>query len=194
MATPVVFCEEGNSHLLKKITSDLILVMHHRSPNYPEMFERVLPTSSPLTSAATSSKAVLAALRALQDKIKRLEHEKNVAIEETARLRLQIQNQNFESGRFKERDSLTSLKNLHEVRTAYERILTEKSETETRLLKLEERNQAEEKIALDLRAKIRIFEDEKHSGILAIKELELERTQLHSQILHIQQKEKGSFL
>ena len=165
--------------------------MHLRSPNFPEMFERVMPSSSPLPSSATSSKAVLAALRALQDKIKRLEREKNDAIEETTRLRLQIQNQNYESGRFKERDSLTSLKNLNEVRTAYERILTEKSETETRLLKLEERNQAEEKIALDLRAKIRIFEDEKHSGILAIKELELERTQLHGQILHIQQKEKG---
>ena len=155
------------------------------------MFERVMPSSSPLPSSATSSKAVLAALRALQDKIKRLEREKNDAIEETTRLRLQIQNQNYESVRFKERDSLTSLKNLNEVRTAYERILTEKSETETRLLKLEERNQAEEKIASDLRAKIRIFEDEKHTGILAIKELELERTQLHGQILHIQQKEKG---
>jgi hypothetical protein len=44
---------------------------------------------------------------------------------------------------------------------------------------------------MDLRSKIRAIEDEKHSGLLVIKDLESERAQLQSQILHIQQKEKG---
>lgn len=177
--------------------------MYNRGSNFQDMIDglehdrnggqspAISTNMTPMRSAATSSKAVLTALRALQDKISRLESEKTEALEESARLRLQIQNQDMTSERFKQRDNLTSQKNLHEVRTAYDRILTEKSETEMRLSKLDDRNRAEEKIAIDLRAKIRAVEDEKHSGLLTIKDLESERTQLQSQILHVHQKEKG---
>lgn len=177
--------------------------MYNRGSNFQDMIDGLehdrnggyspaLSTAvTPMRSAATSSKAVLTALRALQDKISRLESEKTDALEESARLRLQIQNQDMTSERYKQRDNLTSQKNLHEVRTAYDRILSEKSETEIRLSKLDERNRAEEKIAIELRAKIRAVEDEKHTGLLTIKDLESERTQLQSQILHIHQKEKG---
>ena len=143
-------------------------------------------------AAGTSSKAVLSALRALQDKIRRLEAEKMEATEEAARLRIQIRNHEMESDRFKQRDALASQKNLHEVRTLYERILAEKNETEARLLKLEDRNRGEEKISAGLREKIRAVEDEKYSGLMIIKDLESRRTQLQSQVLHIREKEKGT--
>lgn len=149
-------------------------------------------TISPSGAAATSSKAVLSALRALQDKIRRLDAETMEATEEAAQLRIQIRNHEMESDRFKQRDTLASQKNLHEVRAAYERILTEKCETETRLLKLEERNRGEEKISTDLRAKISAVEDEKYSGLIIIKDLESRRSQLQSHILHSREKEKGT--
>ena len=149
---------------------------------------------SPSGAAGTSSKAVLSALRALQDKIRRLEAEKMEATEEAARLRIQIRNHEMESDRFKQRDALASQKNLHEVRTLYERILAEKCETEARLLKLEDRNRGEEKISADLRAKIRDVEDEKYSGLMIIKDLESRRTQLQNQVLHVREKEKGMIL
>jgi uncharacterized protein (UPF0335 family) len=183
----------------RELSSD----MYNRGSNFQDMIDglerdrnggyspALSATVTPMRSAATSSKAVLTALRALQDKISRLESEKTEALEESARLRLQIQNQDLTSERYKQRDNLTSQKNLHEVRTAYDRILTEKSETEMRLSKLDDRNRAEEQIAIELRAKIRAVEDEKHTGLLTIKDLESERTQLQSQILHIHQKEKG---
>jgi uncharacterized protein (UPF0335 family) len=186
-----------NSH--RELSSD----MYNRGSNFQDMIDGLehdrnggyspglSTTVTPMRSAATSSKAVLTALRALQDKISRLESEKTEALEESARLRLQIQNQDMTSERYKQRDNLTSQKNLHEVRTAYDRILAEKSETEMRLSKLDDRNRAEEQIAIELRAKIRAVEDEKHTGLLTIKDLESERTQLQSQILHIHQKEKG---
>ena len=80
---------------------------------------------------------------------------------------------------------------MHEVRSAYDIIQTGKTESEIRLSKLEDRNRIEEEIAQDLRLKIRAAEDEKHSGLLIIKDLESERNQLQSQIIHIQEKEKG---
>lgn len=44
-------------------------------------------------TSASSSKAVLAALRALQDKIRRLEQERGAALDEAAQLRHQLQTQ-----------------------------------------------------------------------------------------------------
>ena len=99
---------------------------------------------------------MLAALRALQDKIRRLESERTQALNDTAQLRQQIKNQEVESDHIKQKEHLASQKNLLEVRTAYDRILTEKTEAEIRLSKLEDRNRIEEEIARDLRAKIRV--------------------------------------
>ena len=154
-------------------------------------YNAAVSSSSPLRASASSSKAVLAALRALQDKIKRLESERTLALDETAALRQQIKNQEMESDSFQRRDSLASQKKLHEVQSAYDRSVSEKTESEMRLSKLEDRNRIEDEIARDLRAKIRAVEDEKHNGLLVIKDLESERTQLQSQILHVQHKEKG---
>jgi chromosome segregation ATPase len=157
------------------------LAMYHgySDQNHGDLFENDqgmnrsynsgISSVSPNNASASSSKAVLAALRALQDKIRRLESERAQALDETAQLRHQIKNQEIEAEHIKQRDSLTAQKNLHEVRSAYERILTEKTETEIRLSKLEDRNRQEQQIAADLRSKILSAEEEKHSTLLTIK-------------------------
>lgn len=149
-------------------------------------------SSSPANSAsASSSKAVLAALRALQDKIRRLESERAQALDDTVQLRHQLKTQEIESEHTKQRDNLTAQKNLHEVRSAYEKLLTEKTELEMRLSKLEDRSRDEQQITEDLRTKILCIEDEKHDGLLCMKDLEGMKIQLQEQLQHTQQKEKG---
>lgn len=147
--------------------------------------------SSSVNASASSSKAVLAALRALQDKIRRLESERAQAIDDTAQLRHQIKNQEIEFEHFKQTDNLAAQKSLHEVRSAYERILTEKTETEIRLVKLEERNREEQQISDDLRSKVISFESDRHLAMLEIKNLDGEKNQLLGQVRQLQQKEKG---
>jgi hypothetical protein len=148
--------------------------------------------SSSANASASSSKAVLAALRALQDKIRRLESERAQAIDDTAQLRHQIKNQEIESEHLKQRDNLAAQKNIHEVRSAYERILTEKTETEIRFVKLEERNREEQQISDDLRSRVISFESNRHLAMLEIKNLDGEKNQLIGQVRQLQQKEKGN--
>jgi septal ring factor EnvC (AmiA/AmiB activator) len=72
----------------------------------------ILPLTQPLSLSilsASSSKAVLAALRALQDKIRRLESERALALDENAQLRHQIKNQEIETGMVRFRDRLMSV-------------------------------------------------------------------------------------
>jgi chromosome segregation ATPase len=141
--------------------------------------------------STSSSKAVLAALRALQDKIARLELEKTHAMDETAQLRHQLQNQEIEFEHMKNKDSLTSQKALQEARHAYDRLLTDKTELEIRIARLEERN-AENRGNTDLlQHKIREVEEEKYQCQLQAKELETEQLQLNLQIDHGHKREKG---
>ena len=67
-----------------------------------------------------SSKAVLAALRALQDKIRRLETERAQALDECNHLRNQIRSQEMESEHVKQRDTLNNQKTLLEAKAAKE--------------------------------------------------------------------------
>ena len=150
--------------------------------------------SSTGNASGSSSKAVLAALRALQDKIRRLESERAQALDETVQLRYRIKNQEIESEHLKQKDNLIAQKSLHEVRSAHERILTEKTETEIRLSKLEERYREEQQIAADLRSKLHSFDNEKLTSLQLIKNLEVERNLLQDQVQHLQQKENGNFL
>ena len=159
---------------------------HNRSVNSKGSY------SSSVNASASSSKAVLAALRALQDKIRRLESERAQAIDDTAQLRHQIKNQEIESEHLKQRDNLAAQKSIHEVRSAYERILTEKTETEIRLVKMEERNREEQQISADLRSKVISSESDRHLAMLEIKKLDVEKDQLLGQVRHFQQKEKGN--
>lgn len=165
---------------------DLVGNMHDRSVTSRGSY------SSSVNASASSSKAVLAALRALQDKIRRLESERAQAIDDTAQLRHQIKNQEIESEHLKQRDNLAAQKSIHEVRSAYERILTEKTETEIRLAKLEERNHEEQQISDDLRSKVISFESDRHLAMLEIKNLDGEKNQLLGRVEQYEQKEKGN--
>ena len=140
--------------------------------------------------SSSSSQAVLNALRTLQDKIRRFETERTMILDEVTQLRLQVKNQEIETENFRQRESLSAQKALHEARTAYERALTEKTDTEVRLSKVEERNREEQRIAEDLRAKMRSLEEEKHNGHLTLKDLEAQKSHLQNQITYTQQKEK----
>jgi chromosome segregation ATPase len=144
-------------------------------------------------NSTSSSKAVLAALRALQDKIRRLEAERSQALDEAAQLRHQLKNQEVEAEHTKQREQLAAQKGLHEVRAAYERLLTDKSELEVRLSKFEEKNKVAQSHIDDLQAKIRVLEDEKHAGEMKLKDLDHQRAQTEAQIRLAQQKEEGEY-
>jgi uncharacterized protein (UPF0335 family) len=90
---------------------------------------------SSTSNQGSSSKAVLAALRALQDKIRRLEAEKQQSLDETKQLRLQLQNQEMEFEHLKQKDKLSLQKSISDARSSYENILTEKNELEIKLAK-----------------------------------------------------------
>lgn len=151
-------------------------------------------TSTPYNgnNASSSSKAVLAALRALQDKIRRLESERSQALDEATQLRHQLKNQEVEAEHAKQREQLTAQKSLQEVRAAYERLLTEKSELEVRLSKFEEKNKNAQIGVDELQSKIRILEEEKHAGNMKLKDLEHQRLQIENSIKMAQQKEEGN--
>lgn len=144
-----------------------------------------------LSSNNNSSKAVLAALYSLQDKIKRLENERNMALNETIHLKTQIQQQEIETKHIKNRDNITIQKNLQDIRNTYDRNLLEKTEQEIRLANIEERNRIEKNISEELYIKIRELEDEKNKNLNYLKDLENDRNQLKNQIVHIQHNEKG---
>ena len=147
-------------------------------------------TSQVNQASASSSKAVLAALRALQDKIRRLETERAQALDECGQLRHQMKNQEIETEHLRQREALTAQKALHELRSAYEKVLTEKTEQDVRFAKIEDRNREEQRLVEELRGKIRTLEDEKHQGLLTIKDLEAEKLHSQSQNVLFQQKEK----
>jgi chromosome segregation ATPase len=153
-------------------------------------FNSALSATSAI-SGSSSSKAVLAALRALQDKIRRLEAERSQALDESAQLRLQLKNQEIEYEHVKQREQLSAQKSLHEAKSSNERLLHEKNEMEMKLLKLEERTQQLNHSSDELLVKIRMLEEDKHAGILKIKELEHQQSKIEQQIAIAQQKEKG---
>jgi chromosome segregation ATPase len=143
---------------------------------------------------SSSSKAVLAALRALQDKIRRLESERSQALDEASQYRLQIKNQEIEYEHSKQRDQLAAQKSLQEARTAYDRVCAEKADLETRLSKMEEKNRGLQRSSEELQMRIRQLEEEKQNNIDKLRELENQQHNLEQQIKQAQQREKGIFL
>lgn len=142
-------------------------------------------------ASASSSKAVLAALRALQDKIRRLEAERAQALDETSQLRHQLQSQEVEFEHAKQRDNMNSTKSLQDARSAYDRLLSEKTELEIRAARLEERNRDSRETAEELQSRIRSLEEEKYHGNQKLKDLESQHVHLEQQIEIAQRKEKG---
>ena len=86
-----------------------------------------------ISSSSSSSKAVLSALRALQDKIRRLEKEKLEITEENIRLQSQLKSLEIENEHTRERENLHNQKRENEVRMAYEKLLKENNEIENHL-------------------------------------------------------------
>ena len=65
-----------------------------------------LSSSMTVGTSQSGSKAVLAALRALQDKIRRLDSEKTSAIDECNQLKAQIKSMEIDHEHMKQRDAL----------------------------------------------------------------------------------------
>jgi len=144
-------------------------------------------------SNQASSKAVLAALRALQDKIRRLESERSQALDECAQLRHQMKNQEIEAEHAKQRDQLLSQKTQQEARNAYERLIHDKTDLEQRLSKLDERNKANQVTSEELQIKLRALEEEKQNSLFRVRDLETQQQQLETRIQQAEQKEKGTY-
>lgn len=143
------------------------------------------------SAPASSSKAVLAALRALQDKIRRLESERTSAIDETVQLRHQLKNLEIESEHIKQREILSSQKTLQDARTAYEKLLNDKNELELKINKVEEKNQLAKEAYEQLERKVKGLEDEKAEGMQRIQSIQHEQQLLQSQLQETLSKEKG---
>lgn len=132
-----------------------------------------------------------AALRALQDKIRRLEAERTQALDETTQLKHQLKHFEIEADHNKQRDQLASQKTLQEAKNSYERLLGEKSELEMKINRLEDKNKANQKVLEEFQSKNRFMDEEKHSLTSKLKDLELQQQQLEQRIKNSQIKEKG---
>ena len=144
-----------------------------------------------LQSTASSSKAVLAALRALQDKIRRLEVEKTQALDDAAQLRSQVKSQEIESEHSKERDTINHQKSLQEARMRYESVLAEKTEMEAKVRQLEKYNHSLEDELELVKAKNREFESSHTSSADKLADLEDQISHLEAELQSSRQKEKG---
>ena len=141
------------------------------------------------TTSTTSSKAVLSALRALQDKIRRLETEKSQALEETARLRQNYSSLQAETDQIRARDDAMAQRNIMEAKAAYDRLLAEKTDLEVRVQRAEERKTDIQRTHDELKDKIRAMLDEKHESLTKIKEMESHVNHLETQLGHLHKKE-----
>ena len=141
-------------------------------------------------SANASSKAVLSALKALQEKIRRLESERSRALEEAAQIRTQMKTLEIEASHAKQREGLSLQKGLQDARAAYDRLLTEKTELEIRLNNVENKNREAAVLVEEQLKQNRALEADKHAAMLRVKDLESTHSQLESQMHSSQLKEK----
>lgn len=141
------------------------------------------------STSTTSSRAVLSALRALQDKIKRLETERSVAFEETETLRQQLRGLETEQDQLRARDDAMAQRNIMEARNQYDRLLAEKTDLEARVSRAEERKRDMQRAHEDLKDEIRALLDEKQLSLSKIKDFESQISSLESQLGTLQRKE-----
>ena len=142
-------------------------------------------------NTASSSKAVLAALKALQDKIRLLETERSQALDEISALKLQMKNQEIENENARQKEILNNQKLLQESKLSYDRLVYEKNDMESKLNKILEKNHSMSDLSNNLQMKIQMLEDDKNSLLNKLKDMEFENSQLELQIKHSQLHEKG---
>lgn len=140
--------------------------------NVDSSFQSTTSGMSGLNHSASSSKAVLAALRALQDKIRRLETERSSALDEAAQLRNQLKSQEIEAEHNKEKDIIHNQKSLQEARIAYERVLNEKDELENSLKTMRSQNDKVQDHIHELREKNKQLEEMKANAESRLKDME----------------------
>ncbi len=153
-------------------------------------------TSPSLASINTtsSSKAVLAALKALQDKIRRLETERSQALDEITTLKLQLKNQEIDYENNKQKEILNQQKILQDNKLNYDHLLQEKQDLESKISKILDKNSSITDLSNNLQMKIQMLEEEKLSLVKKSKDLENENAELELQIKQSQLHEKGKIL
>jgi chromosome segregation ATPase len=164
----------------------------HDSNPASKSFQSAIFAASATGSASSSSKAVLAALKALQEKIRRLETERSQALDEVTQLRIQLKNQEIEAEHQKQRENLSNQKNIQEMKNIQDKLFQEKIELESKLQRFEEKIHNTQITSEELTIKIRSLEEEKHQNGLKLKELEHQQTQLEQQLKIAELKEKGN--
>ena len=163
----------------------------HRS-HHDSVVSHVLSSTNNSDSPASSSssKAVLAALRTLQEKIRRLETDRSRALEETAALRHRLAGQEVESEQTRARDEAISQRNLQEARSAYDRLLAEKADLEVRVARAEDRRNDVRRAAEDVEKMLLSLRQEKESALAAIQEAEAQQRHLDIQLTNVHQRER----
>jgi len=141
---------------------------------------------------AGSSKAVLAALRALQDKIRRLEIERSQALEEASQLRQQVKHYEIEIEHTKQREALANQKVMAEATATKERLYTEKTELEIKLARSEDRAAEQARALGETEFKLRVLEDDKTKAKATLQEFEGRTRALEAQLAQAALKEKGA--
>jgi DNA repair exonuclease SbcCD ATPase subunit len=142
--------------------------------------------------SASSSKAVLAALRALQDKIRRLETERSSALDEAAQLRSQLKSQEIEAEHSKEKDILHSQKSLQEARMAYERVITEKEDLEKSLKMVRTQNDQTQAHVQELRESNKELEAMRSSAEQRLAEVEGHLAKFEAEVERSKHRESGT--
>lgn len=102
-------------------------------------FSSEFGASSDGNIATGGSKAVLSALRALQDKIRRLETEKSVALEEATRVKQEARQKETDLGRDYEQEKLKLQKTINENNLAFESLEQQKTALDLRLVRAEDK-------------------------------------------------------
>mmetsp|Transcript_38177 Transcript_38177/g.50296 ORF Transcript_38177/g.50296 Transcript_38177/m.50296 type:complete len:659 (-) Transcript_38177:43-2019(-) len=126
---------------MKKLDTSKSVVTPSPQPAQQNLLSTPMMNSMMNTSTNTS-KAVLSALRALQDKIRRLEGERAKAIDECSRLQERLQQVEVESNHLRQVDAISAQEKASAARLAYERLMAEKNQVDVRLAKAEEQKKA----------------------------------------------------
>jgi len=141
-------------------------------------------------SSSSSSKAVLSALRTLQDKIRRLETDRARALEEAEALRHRLAGHEVESEQTHARDEAISQRNIQDARSAYDRLLAEKSDLEVRIARAEDRKTDVRRAADEIDAQVHALRLEKEAALAAIQDSESQQRHLDLQLSNAHQRER----
>lgn len=165
--------------------------MEHGESALNRSFNSATSANSSIHTTASSSKAVLAALRALQDKIRRLEAERSQALDEASDLRSKIKGFEIETEHARQRDSLQAQRQVQEAKVGYEKLLQEKKDLEERLAQVEDRNRRDAHQLQDLTEQSSRLSETKSITDTKVHELTVKVKTLETQLHSSQQRERG---